>query len=320
VIGNRAMGRLLAREALKDEIIRDIGPVADPKQWSKQRTGDVRPQYTEIAKLAKAGRVRDVDVDKVNTARNAKKGEKDIKPGLNFVENLSGRGECGFVDGQGVFRGPELPVSIDGPLPKIAIMLGPQAFQTGKDGALGTLRHEMKHAEHFQTMIDWLAKWRVEAKKAGGGSGRKDFDAWVDRNKAIGKVDHALLFGERGGNHQNTETLAHVEGFINIWHLRNDAPSVEVAATLPPALAQLRRAGEHYQHADKAVKAVALDRLRDYFRSVLTAAERTALRSWLAFLAEQAKAPSGTDAQSKLLHNDWKPLAGWVKEVSGLVP
>ena len=52
------MGRLLAREALKDEIIRDIGPIADPAQWTKQRSGDIRPQYTEVAKLAKNLRVK----------------------------------------------------------------------------------------------------------------------------------------------------------------------------------------------------------------------------------------------------------------------
>ena len=53
---------------------------------------------------------------------------------------------------------------------------------------------------------------------------------------------------------------------------------------------------------------------------MLTAAERTALRGWLTFLAEQREGPAGTDGPSKLLHNDWKPLAGWLKEVSGLVP
>jgi hypothetical protein len=324
-IGNRAMARLLLRDALQDEIIRDVGPVADPKQWSKQRDGDIRPQFTELAKLAKAGRLRDVKVDQINTAMDAKRGERDIKPGLNFVGKLTGKGECGFVDGQGVFRGPQLPVSLDGPLPRIAIMLGPQAFHQGKDGALGTLRHEMKHAEHFQMMIDWLGKWRDEAKKSGmtkldDDGARKRFDAWVDRNKGIGKVDHALLFGERGANHHNTELLAYVEGFINIWHLRTDAPSVELAATYPPALYQLRRAGEEFQYADSAVKAAALDRLRDYITSVLTARERISLRVWLTFLADQAKAPAGTDGRSKLLHNDWKPLAGWLKEVGGLVP
>jgi hypothetical protein len=123
------MGRLIQRESLANEIVRDLGPVPDPKEWTKDRTGDVRPLYAEVAKLANAGRVRDVKgigKDDINTARDARKGEKDIKPGLNFVANLSGHGETGFVDGQGVFRGPELPRSASGPPPRIAIMLGPR--------------------------------------------------------------------------------------------------------------------------------------------------------------------------------------------------
>ncbi len=319
------MGQLLQRQALKAEIVRDLGPVADPKDWSQERTGPAVPLYTDIATRAKAGRVRDVKVDQINVVRDARKGEKDVKPGLNYVANLTGKGECGFVDGDGVFRGPQLPVTLDGPLPKIAIMLGPKAFQHGKDGAFGTLRHEMKHAEHFQTMIDWVVKWRTEARKSGAATGRAGFDAWVDRHKGIGKVDHALLWGEREGNTSNTELLAYVEGFINIWHLRQNAPSLSVGYDYPPALYQLRRAGEEYNRAADAVKKVALDRLRDYVKTVLTAAEQAHLKAWLVFLAdnarEQAKnAPAADAAAAKLLHNDFKPVAEFLKQFRGLVP
>jgi hypothetical protein len=72
--------------------------VADPKEWSKTRTGDVRPLYAEVATLAKARRLRDVKgttANDISTARDAKKGEKDIKPGLNFVAKLTGKGETG---------------------------------------------------------------------------------------------------------------------------------------------------------------------------------------------------------------------------------
>jgi hypothetical protein len=321
----------LLRAPLASEIIRDVGPVADPNEWSKTRSGDVRPQYAEIATLAQAGRLRDVKgtgKDDINTARQAKKGEKDIKPGLNFVAQLTGKGETGFVDGQGVFRGPELPVSLDGPLPKVAVMLGPGAFQQGKDGALGTLRHEMKHAEHFQMMIDWLEKWRHEAVQSGAkladGAARTRFNAWIDQSKGLGKVERALLLGERTGNTANTEVLAYVEGFINIWHLRSDPPSLKVGFEYPPALYQLRRAGEELLKADSPVQAAALDRLRDYFKTVLTANERAALKAWLTFLAdnarEQAKNASAEDAPAaKVLHNDFKPLAGFLKQVQGLV-
>jgi hypothetical protein len=307
------MGRLIQREALAAEIIRDIGPVADPKEWTKERTGDVRPLYAEVAKLANAGRVRDVKgvgKDDINTARDARKGEKDIKPGLNFVYNLSAHGETGFVDGQGAYRGSELPRSADGPLPKIAIMLGPKAFHHGKDGALGTLRHEMKHAEHLQLMIDRLAKWRQSGK---GGS----FDSWVDRQKGIGKVERSLLEGERKGNTANTEVLAYAEGFINTFHLRHPAPSVEMAVDYPPAMYELRRMGEEYAKADATAKTAAMDRLRDYIKTVLTADERASLKGWLAFLLNP---PAGADAGARLLRNDFQPLAGFLKQILALVP
>ena len=307
------MGRLIQREALAAEIIRDIGPVADPKEWTKERTGDVRPLYAEVAKLANAGRVRDVKgigKDDINTARDARKGEKDIKPGLNFVENLSGYGETGFVDGQGVFRGPELPRSASGPLPKIAIMLGPKAFHHGKDGALGTLRHEMKHAEHFQTMIDRLAKWRESGK---GGS----FDAWVDREKGIGKLERSLLEGERKGNTANTEVLAYAEGFINTFHLRHPALTTAMAIDPPPALMELRRAGEKYALADASAKTAAMERLRDYIKTVLTGAERADLKAWLNFLLNP---PAGGDAAARLLRNDFEPLTGFLKQILTFLP
>lgn len=328
------MLRLLQRQSLASEIIRDLGPVGDPKEWTKARTGDVRPLYAEIATLAKAGRLRDVKgttKDDINTATHARRGEKDIKPGLNFVAKLTGKGETGFVDGQGVFRGPHLPVSVDGPLPQVAVMLGPAAFHQGKDGALGTLRHEMKHVEHFQLMIDWLAKWRQEVAKSGGApklddaAARKRYDAWIDKQKGLSKVERSLLLGERSSNHANTELLAYVEGFINIFHLRQDPPTLRVAFDYPPALYQLRRAGEEFQRADSDVKTAALDRLRDYITNVLTAKERAALRAWLTFLADNAREqatnpPAGEAPAAKVLHNDFKPLAGFLKQLSGLVP
>ena len=73
------------------------------------------------------------------------------------------------------------------------------------------------------------------------------------------------------------------------------------------------------------MKAAALDRLRDYVKNVLTGKERAHLRAWLAFLADSAREPAKNVAAdevaaAKVLHNDFKPLAGFVKELQGLVP
>lgn len=192
----------------------------------------------------------------------------------------------------------------------MAILLGPKAFHSGKDGALGTLRHEMKHAEHFQLMIDRLAKWRKSGK---GGS----FNDYVDREKGIGKLERSLLEGERKGNTANTEVIAYAEGFINTFHLRHPALTTAMAIDAPPALMELRRTGEMYAKADDTAKTAAMDRLRDYVKTVLNADERASLKGWLTFLLNP---PAGGDSAARLLRSDFQPLAGFLKQILTYVP
>ena len=63
---------------------------------------------------------------------------------------------------------------------------------------------------------------------------RTRYDAWIDRRKGMDKVESALLQGIRTGNHANTELLAYTEGFINIWHLRQDPPSLPRRLRISP--------------------------------------------------------------------------------------
>ena len=46
---------------------------------------------------AATSHVKGIGTDDINTARRAKRGEKDIKPGLNFVAQLSGKGRGSFA-------------------------------------------------------------------------------------------------------------------------------------------------------------------------------------------------------------------------------
>jgi hypothetical protein len=137
-------------------------------------------------------------------------------------------------------------------------------------------------------------------------------DSWVDRQKGIGKVERSLLEGERKGNTASTEVLAYVEGFINTFHLRHPALTTAMAIEPPPALMQLRRAGEKYANADDSAKTAAMERLRDYIKTVLTADERASLKGWLTFLLNP---PTGGDSAAKLLRNDFQPLAGFLKQI-----
>lgn len=320
-IGNRAVQRLLQRD-----FVRDLGPT-NPTDWTSKRPQGVTAVtlYDEIARLAKAtDKLRDVKATggKVNTMLRANEGEKDVKPGLNFVAELGqAGGETGFVDADGVFRGPHFPVTLDGGLPRVAVLLGPKAFDRGKDHAFAVLRHEMEHARHFEMMIDKLAEWRKHAAKAGvtkltASESRSRFDSWVKDSKTIDKVQKALLAGERSQNHANTELLAYVEGFVSAFHLGPQTPSISTMLTgdFPAAIHQLWKAGEKGQGADEAVRKLALARIRDYEAKVLTTKERTAFRDWVKFMIKLGteNPPTGTaseDSAARLAHARLKEKA-----------
>jgi hypothetical protein len=57
---------------------------------------------------------------------------------------------------------------------------------------------------------------------------------------------------------------------------------------------------------------------------VLTGKEQARLKAWLTFLADNAReqarnAPAEDVSAAKVLHSDFKPLAGFLKQVQGLV-
>lgn len=127
-IGNRGMLALLQRRPVGSEVIRNLGATTNRQQWSPQRSGDIDPQLIDIATLAQATRLRDVSIDKKDIGHpmsRPKPGVTDVKPGLNFTETLAqeGRAETGFVDGKGVYRAGRMPVTLEGALPRVAIML-----------------------------------------------------------------------------------------------------------------------------------------------------------------------------------------------------
>jgi hypothetical protein len=329
-IGNRAVHRLLQRD-----VVRDLGPT-NAADWTSKRTESVTvlSLYDEIAKLAKAkDKLRDVKANggTVNATRRAKEGEKDVKPGLNLVgqlENDQAGGETGFVDADGAYRGPRLPVTLDGGLPTVAVMVGAKAFDRGKDYAFSVLRHELEHAAHFELMIDKLAEWRREASKSGTKlspeQARSGFDRWVTKSKSMDRLHQALLLGEQGKNTAGTELLAYVEGFVSVFHLGPQVPSISLMLTgdFPAAIHQLWKAGEKGQGAPDVVRKAALARIRDYEQTVLTAPERKAFRAWLTFLiglGTQEPPPGHTDEAraTRLAHAKLspKPVLDFLKQL-----
>jgi hypothetical protein len=93
-IGNRAMGRLLQRRPPGTDVITSLGSF-DPTDYKPSRTGPITPLYADVATIAQAAKLRDVagtSEKDITLVREAKVGEKNVKPGLNFAQQLSGRG------------------------------------------------------------------------------------------------------------------------------------------------------------------------------------------------------------------------------------
>jgi hypothetical protein len=321
------MLRLLQRRPAGTDVITSLGA---PGDYTRRREGSVKPLYADIATIAQAAKLRDVagtTESDINWIRSAKVGEKDAKPGLNFVALLTGQGETGFVDPAGVYTGPRMPVTLDGPLPRVAMMLGPAAFQHGKDGALGTLRHEMEHAGHMQMLIDWLEQWRksVKAKDAkatlADDAARRDFDAWLGKHKkGISDVDRQLIAGERDQSTVNTEVLAYTEGFMTAFHLGPQTPSLKLALDYPAAIESLWGLAKRFEHAHADIQRAAIGRIRDYFDNVLDAKQKTAFKDWLQFLIDHAqKTPddlSGDDLSgAKKISSDFGSRVDFLKRV-----
>jgi hypothetical protein len=333
-IGNRGMLALVQRRPVGSDVIRDLRAAPDPEQWSQNRSGDIDPQLIEIATLAQANKLRTFSIAKEHIGHptsGAKLGATDVKPGLNFSAKLAkeARAETGFVDGEGVYRGRRMPVTLDGALPRIAITLAAPAFHFGKDSALATMRHEMEHAAHMQMMIDRLAKWRAEVKAKSAGATLSDaaartrFDAWVSADKTLSKVDRALLLEEQDAKKPkpySSELLAYLEGFMTVFHLGPQQPTYKDSANYPAAIEQLWGAAKLFTGASADVQSAGFERVREYYRDVVNAPVRAAFRNWMWWLIDHVReTPPGLKpfeaSAAKKMKNDFGPHLAFLNRV-----
>jgi hypothetical protein len=164
--------------------------------------------YSELATLLQATAIEDIKstaAGDINTARRAE--GKDLKPGLNFVGGLDDRGQTGYLY-DGIFH-MKLPALRDGPLPAVAVCLGPKAFDaSNKAATLGVLRHELEHAFHNRMALNWLKAWRADGKAA-----KQTFAGWLEK-QTLAPADRALVKERIDGTRINTEALGNLEGFI----------------------------------------------------------------------------------------------------------
>jgi hypothetical protein len=312
-VGNRAVQRLLQRDS------DDFAPVKDVSTgkwgaWQKRPEKVLDPDlFLDLVVLAGADKVKSVAdtwgaVSPIN-------GLDEAKPGLNYFAKLDAPATTGFIDASGHF-GPKLPVSSSA-APRVAIVLGPKAFARDRAYALAVLRHEMRHAMHFERSIEQMQTWQ----KRGGGKG---FTTWAGSQKMT-TVERALLTEELAGTKANTETLAWIEGAITGLPFLSAAPSV--AATMPDyptAIEELLGAGQYYvaQTTEADVHKAALAHLQSYCCGELDAAQRERLRAWVSFLIERAGGPppthgtvSDTDRAAQRVYSDFSPLLTFLRDL-----
>ena len=280
-------------------------------------------RYNDIVPIAQAGWVKEISGS--SSINNATDPKADVKPGLNYSANLKTKdaaGETGYIDAKGVYHNPDLPIDKDGPLPRIAIILGPDAFKD-KAKAVATLRHEMRHAAHAQLAIGWLLKWREE------GSG-KDFPGWLDaqhKKKKISDADYAIVStGLPGVGLIATELPAHIEGMLAALPFLPPTPDLKQIATAkyPAAIDELRllktSRHDYVTGRPKPVDDLVLQRIHDFSCDVLVKSQRDALLAWIAFLLnpaslKPAKADKDDETAINLATNDFKSHQDFFKQI-----
>jgi hypothetical protein len=265
-VGNQAVLRMLrgsqavAREPgpsrLKTEPVTDLDSGGTDKEaWAAAVRGGGKSValYAELATLLQATALEDVGgtaAGDINTALRPDPG--DLKPGLNFVARLEPRGQTGYLVG-GEYTG-KLPTGRTGPEPKVAILLGPRAFDpANKAAALGVLRHELEHAFHDRLAANLLKRWREDA-----GAAKLPFAGWLEK-QSMSAVDRALVRERIPGSNVNTEALAHLEGFIAGFPV--EAPDVKEGAHRVYEN-ELEAAAQQWVASDAAVQAEFVTRLK----------------------------------------------------------
>jgi hypothetical protein len=279
------------------EIVQDLTPSGSltETEWSDQSRTDLE-RFADIAKLADAFKFVDVGSGTTQAGINlaGKVPGGTLKPGLNYASQLRSKfpdapgGETGYLDAQDAYHNPDLPAERDGPLPRIVIILGPNAFRHGKANALATLRHEMEHARHAQLALAWLVKWRAERPTAS----YKDWLASQVKARQLSAVEAAVIASGTGGGTAGTEVLAWTEGLVTSLPF---IPAVDVNLVLsddkyPATIRALRGAGEQFKlvASNTELTKAALDRIRNVCCKVLAQPQRDRLVEWTEFLINPA--------------------------------
>ncbi len=310
--------------------IKDLSPLGtlSEKDWAAAKSDEIR--FADIVKVAHAEWINETSGVPSSTIHHVND-KKDAQPGLNLVDSLpGGEGETGYVDAAGHYVGRALPIDKTGPLPRIATILGAEAFKNGKASALETLRHELRHATHNQLAIGWVLKWRDEEKVGG-----KSFKVWLAaKHKAnkISDLDYDLV--QTGMERDDpktrttfwdktaTEVLAHVEGIVTglpFLPLKPGVDAMKRAGSKNPleygvVIDQLHLMRVYFDGAGAAAKTQAPQRLHDFCCQELDSAQRSTFVAWLKFLLG-LPTMKATTTEEKQVQGDWKGYDSFLKQM-----
>jgi hypothetical protein len=298
-------GPLIEAPVPRDEF--DPVSLVDPliTGWAPGRTPLQR--YETAAAIGKANLIEDVEDDplKIN--------QGNPKQGLNYLPTLGNPGQTGYIDEKAKFHNPDLPAERFAARPKVAIILGDQAFIWGtappggkapnereKAYSIATMRHEMAHAAHNMMAIGWLLKWRDELTKT-------KFQDWLSgekKAKRITEVDFELVSTGLPPNTLGpTEALAWTEGFVTALPFlptQPDLASLLKKEVWPAAISELEGILKYYENlkSDEVQKAVKR-RIETGICGVLRKDEKETLIKWIKFLLELEKLSPKTSDENK---------------------
>ncbi len=136
-----------------------------------------------------------------------------------------------------------MPATRTGPLPQVAIAIGNRAFEPDNKAYSVTIyRHELEHGMHDQMAIEWLKKWRADAKAE-----KVPFETWLGK-QTMSKTDLALVRAAVSGATSSSESLAYVQGFIAGFGL--EKAGIELADH--PITEELVKLADYWPHAADA--------------------------------------------------------------------
>jgi len=220
--------------------------------------------YRDVAGLAGADRVvRWSPSDQINVVTGNKETCRNAKPGLNLsLDDSSQWGEdasTAFAYEDGTFDKRLRKRGV--PQPQVGTVLSRSVFRREKEQTLGFLRHEMIHAE---LLAD-------------------------DASKAL-RSDSRDKSAPEQISGANQELLAHVEGFMTMFHLAHPAPASPQHSAFGELLGALIT--EDYfpwAWAPKGYKTGVLRQLQEYYCNTLDREHREAFDGWVDYkLAEAA--------------------------------